>query len=138
VKAGATLFGIDRAPYEIALAQARAALEQDQADLAQAEREAARLKPLVEEKAVSRKEYDDAATALEAARAAVAASAASVRDAELNLSYTDVTAPIAGVTGRAQHSLGTLISAGADSSRARCSSRCSKRTSVRPTLSPWS
>jgi len=116
VKAGATLFGIDRAPYEIALAQARAALEQDQADLAQAEREAARLKPLVEEKAVSRKEYDDAATALEAARAAVAASAASVRDAELNLSYTDVTAPIAGVTGRAQHSLGTLISAGADSS----------------------
>ncbi|MBK8162290.1 MAG: efflux RND transporter periplasmic adaptor subunit [Gammaproteobacteria bacterium] len=116
VKAGATLFSIDRAPFEIALAQARAALEQDQADLAQAEREAARLKPLVEEKAVSRKEYDDAATALEATRAAVAASAASVRDAELNLSYTDVAAPIAGVTGRAQHSLGTLVTAGADSS----------------------
>lgn len=116
VKAGATLFSIDRAPFEIALAQARAALAQDQADLEQAEREAARLQPLVDEKAISRKEYDDATTTLQAAQAAVAASAASVRDAELNLSYTDVAAPISGVTGRAQHSLGTLVTAGGDSS----------------------
>lgn len=116
VKAGASLFTIDREPFEIALAQARAALEQTRADLAQAEREAARLKPLVEEKAVSRKEYDDATTTLQTAQAAVVAGEARVRDAELNLSYTDVIAPISGVTGRAQHSLGALITAGTDSS----------------------
>jgi membrane fusion protein (multidrug efflux system) len=114
VKAGATLFTLDRVPFEIAHAQARAALAQDQADLEQAEREAARLKPLAEEKAISRREYDDATTNLQAAQAAVAASAARVRDAELNLSYTDVAAPISGVTGRAQHSLGTLVTAGGD------------------------
>lgn len=116
VKTGATLFTIDREPFEIALAQEHAALEQARADLTQAEREAARLKSLVEEKAVSRKEYDDAATTLQTAQAAVTAGAARVRDAELNLSYTDVVAPITGVTGRALHSLGTLITAGSDSS----------------------
>jgi membrane fusion protein (multidrug efflux system) len=116
VKAGATLFTIDRAPYEIALAQARATLAQDKASLEQAQREAARLQPLVDEKAVSRKEADDASTTLQTAQATVAASEARLRDAELNLSYTDVVAPITGVTGRAQYSLGTLVTAGGDSS----------------------
>ena len=116
VKAGTTLFTIDRAPYEIALAQARAAVMQDKANLERAQREATRLKPLVGEKAVSQKELDDATTALKAAEAALMSSEAKLRDAELNLSYTDVTAPISGVTGRAQRSEGSLITAGSDSS----------------------
>lgn len=116
VKAGAKLFSIDPAPYEYALAQARAAHEQDQATLEKAQREAARLKPLVEQRAISQREYDDATTALKSSGAAVLASAARVRDAELNLSYTTVTAPIAGVTGRAQQSEGSLIAAGAATS----------------------
>jgi len=116
VKAGTTLFNIERAPFEIALAQARGTFAENQAKEEQAEREATRLKPLVEAKVISHKEYDDALSDLQAARAADEASAASVRDAELNLSYTDVTAPIAGVTGRAQHSLGSLVTAGGASS----------------------
>src|SRR3569833_3014988 len=116
VKAGTTLFTIARAPYEIALAQARAAVMQDKANLERAQREATRLKPLVGEKAVSQKELDDATTALKAAEAALMSSEAKLRDAELNLSYTDVTAPISGVTGRAQRSEGSLITAGSDSS----------------------
>lgn len=116
VKAGSTLFTIDREPYEIALAQARAALMQDRASLERAQREAERLKPLVEEKAVSQRELDDAVTALKAAEAAVMASEARARDAELNLSYTTVTAPITGVTGLALRSEGSLIIAGSDSS----------------------
>lgn len=116
VRAGSTLFTIDREPYEIALAQARAALMQDRASLERAQREAERLKPLVEEKAVSQRELDDAVTALKAAEAAVMASEARARDAELNLSYTTVTAPITGVTGRALRSEGSLIIAGGDSS----------------------
>lgn len=116
VKAGAPLFTIDRAPYEIALAQARAAVMQDKANLERAQREVTRLKPLVGEKAVSQKEFDDAATAVKAAEASVLASEARLREAELNLSYTAVTAPISGVTGRALRSIGSLITAGTDSS----------------------
>ena len=116
VKAGATLFSIDRAPYEFALAQARAAHSQDQANLEKAQREATRLKPLVEQRAISQREYDDATTALKSYQAAMLASAARVRDAELNLSYTNVTAPITGVTGRAQRSEGSLVTAGGESS----------------------
>lgn len=116
VKAGAALFTIDRAPFEIALVQARAALAQDKATLEKAQREATRLKPLVAEKAISQKELDDASTALQTTQASVMASEAKVRDADLNLSYTNVTAPISGVTGRAQHSEGSLITAGGDAS----------------------
>ena len=116
VKEGATLFTIDRAPFEIALAQARAALEQSKANLERAQREAKRLTPLVTEKAVSQKDLDDANTNLQTAQAAVLAGEAQVRDARLNLSYTTVTAPITGVTDRAQYSEGTLVTPGAASS----------------------
>jgi membrane fusion protein (multidrug efflux system) len=116
VKKGATLFTIDRAPFEIALAQARATLEQSKANLEMAQREAKRLKPLAEEKAVSQKDLDDANTALQTAQAAVLSAQARVRDAKLNLSYTTVTAPITGVTDRAEYSEGTLVTPGAASS----------------------
>ena len=95
VKAGQPLFQIDRAPYEIALAEARAKAEQTG-------REAARLKGLAEAKAIAQKDYDDAASANAMAQAAL-------RQAELNLSWTTVTAPVAGTTGRALKSDGNLI-----------------------------
>jgi len=109
VKAGAPLFTIERTPFEIALAQARAALAQQQAKLDQARREAKRLQPLAEQKAISQREYDDAASNLSLAEAAVAAGQAQVREAQWNLSYTNVTAPIAGLTGRAEKSQGSLV-----------------------------
>src|SRR5512141_565192 len=69
VRQGAVLFQIERAPFENALAQARAtlaqsraSLSQERAKLEQAQREAARLKPLVEQRAISQREYDDATT----------------------------------------------------------------------------
>jgi membrane fusion protein (multidrug efflux system) len=111
VKAGAGLFTIERAPFEIALAQARAALAQQQAKLDQARREAKRLQPLAEQRAISQREYDDATSNLSLAEATVAAAQAQVRDAQLNLSYTNVVAPIAGLTGRAERSQGSLVSA---------------------------
>ena len=95
VKAGQPLFQIDRAPYEIARAEARAKAEQTG-------REAARLKGLAEAKAIAQKDYDDAASANAMAQAAL-------RQAELNLSWTTVTAPVAGTTGRALKSDGNLI-----------------------------
>jgi membrane fusion protein (multidrug efflux system) len=109
VRAGAPLFEIDRAPFEVALALARGQRAQAAAQIAQGRREEARLKPLADERAVSRKEYDDATSAREMAEAAVQLADAAVRQAELNLSYTSVSAPVSGISGRSEHSIGTLI-----------------------------
>ena len=115
VRAGATLFLIDRAPYEIAFDQAQAALAQEKARIEQAQREAARMKQLAAEQAISQKEYDDATSTLKQTQASVMAAEAKVREAQLNLSYVAVTAPIGGVTGRALRSEGSLVTAGTDS-----------------------
>ncbi len=101
VKAGQPLFQIDRASYEIAHAEAKARADQT-------ERELARLKKLLEVQGVSRKEYDDGVSANDVAQAAL-------RQAQLNLSWTTVTAPVDGVTGRAEKSVGNLITTGTDS-----------------------
>lgn len=115
VSAGSVMFKIDPAPFEIALAQARAQLEQEQARNDQARREAARLKQLAEQKAISQREYDEAGSTLKLSNATLQVAQANVRQAELNLSYTDVSAPVSGVSGRAVRSEGSLITAGADS-----------------------
>lgn len=96
VKEGQPLFQIDRAPYEIALAEAKAKAEQTA-------REVGRLKGLAEAKAIAQKDYDDAVSNNAMAQAAL-------RQAELNLSWTTVTAPVAGTSGRAIKSDGNLIS----------------------------
>ena len=110
VKANAPLFLIEQAPFEIALAQARATLLQESAKLEQARREAKRLAPLVEQHAVSQREFDDASSAQRISEASVAQAQAQLRQAELNLSYTRVVSPITGITGRAEKSQGSLVS----------------------------
>jgi membrane fusion protein (multidrug efflux system) len=116
VKAGDVLFRIDPAPYEVALAHAKAALAQERATQQQAKRNAERLSALAKQNAVSKRQADDAVSALEAANAAVLAAEAKVREAQLNLSYTRVTTPIAGIAGRAVQSEGSLVTAGTESS----------------------
>ncbi|MGE0804848.1 MAG: efflux RND transporter periplasmic adaptor subunit [Burkholderiaceae bacterium] len=116
IRAGAPMYRIDKAPFEIALEQARAALAQEQARADRARLEAGRLKQLVDERAISRREFDDADSTLRQTQAAVMAAAARVREAELNLSYTSVNAPIAGIAGRALRSQGSLVTANSDSS----------------------
>ncbi|MCW5633887.1 MAG: efflux RND transporter periplasmic adaptor subunit [Rubrivivax sp.] len=112
IRAGAPMFTIERAPFEIAVAQARAAVAQEEARVAQARRESARLKPLADMQAVSRREADDAASQLALAEAALAAQQARLREAELNLGYTAVAAPISGIATRAEKSEGSLVSVG--------------------------
>jgi membrane fusion protein (multidrug efflux system) len=109
VRAGALLYQIERAPFEIALQQARAQLAQQQAQLEQARREADRLAPLAKAQAISQREADNANSVLRLAEAAVALAQAQVREAELNLSYTQVTAPISGISGRSLKSEGALV-----------------------------
>ena len=109
VKAGAPLFRIERAPFEIELAQARAALAQERAKNELAQQELERLQGLADRRAISRKEADQAASSARQSAAAGQMAQARLRQAELNLSYTTVTAPIGGITGRALQSVGTLV-----------------------------
>lgn len=113
VKAGQTLFQIDREPLEVAVAQAKAQLAQAKARVEQTQREAKRLKNLLADQAISQREYDTAASDDSVAVASVQAAQAALRQAELNLSYANVTAPVSGISGRSQVSEGTLVASGA-------------------------
>lgn len=110
VKAGQPLFQLDREPFDVAVAQAKAQLAQAKARAEQTVREAARLKGLLAQQAISQREYDTAASDNAAAVAAVQSAEASLRQAELNLSWSTVTAPVSGVSGRAAVSEGNLVS----------------------------
>jgi membrane fusion protein (multidrug efflux system) len=115
VKAGTPLFRLERAPYEIELAQARASLAQESARLELARQELERLQGLSDRRAISRKEADLAASTARQTEAALQIAQARLRQAELNLSYTTVNAPIGGVSGRALQSVGTLVQPNNDS-----------------------
>jgi len=110
VKAGQSLFTIDTAPFRVALARAEADVAVAEARLNQAQREVKRLKPVIEARAISQKEYDDAVSAEQVADAELKSARARVNEARLNLQYTRVEAPISGVTSRSVVSEGTLVS----------------------------
>ncbi|SCY02195.1 efflux RND transporter periplasmic adaptor subunit [Nitrosospira sp. Nsp13] len=113
VKAGQPMFQIDPVPYQNALAQARAQLAEQKARIKQAEREENRLRDLLDTQAISQREYDNAASDSAIVSAALQQAEARLRDAELNLSYTTVTAPVSGISGRFQFSEGALVEANA-------------------------
>jgi membrane fusion protein, multidrug efflux system len=116
VEAGEILFRIDPDPFRAEAARARAALGVEEANLGQARRDRDRIVPLYERNLASQRDRDTALAGFESAEAAVAAARAALRSAELNLSYTDVRAPIAGLTSREVRSEGSLVTAGDDSS----------------------
>ena len=115
VKAGELLFRIDPAPFRADADRARAQLAVQQASLQQARRERERILPLFDQRLVSQRDRDTAVAAFESATAAVAAAEAALKTAELSLSYTDVRAPIGGLTSREARSEGSLVTAGDDS-----------------------
>lgn len=110
VKKGQSLYTIDPAPIQAAVAKAEADLAAAAARLEQAKRNAGRLKPLYAEKAVSQKDYDDAVSAEAIGEADVKAARAHLTQARLDLEYTRVTAPVSGIAGRSMPSEGTLVS----------------------------
>jgi membrane fusion protein (multidrug efflux system) len=109
VKAGTQLFLIDPEPYEIALQKAQAQLAQNQAAREKAGLDNARFSALFKEQAASQKDRDDAAMNYKAALANEQMGKAMVREAQMNLGYTKVTAPIDGIVSKETNSAGTLI-----------------------------
>ena len=111
VTSGEVLYQIDPAPYQSALANARAALSRAEANLPAARSRAERYKDLIADKAVSQQDYDDASAVLKQAEADVESWKAAVETARINLAYTRITAPISGRIGRSAVTEGALVTA---------------------------
>ncbi len=114
VKAGQSLFQIDAATFEAAVARAEADVSAAEARYSNASRNAKRTKPLFDAKAASQKDYDDAVSAEEVAAADLKSARARLADARLNLGYTHVYSPVSGVTSRSLKSEGTLLAGPTD------------------------
>src|SRR5437899_5937970 len=109
VKKGDLLFQIDPRPFEAALAQAKGTLAKDQANQVKANADKKRAIDLFKKKVISDQERDTAIAAADSTRANVEADEAAVKQAEINLGYTKITAPIDGVTGFANNQVGDLV-----------------------------
>jgi RND family efflux transporter MFP subunit len=112
VKQGDLLFTIDRRPFETALAQTRATLAQARANLAFAESDLARASQLVRDRTITEQTFEQRTQAKRVADAAVAAQEAAVRQAELDIQFTELKAPVAGRIGDRRVSEGNLVTGG--------------------------
>jgi membrane fusion protein (multidrug efflux system) len=111
VQAGDLLYQIDPAPFQAALANAKAALGRSEANLPAIRSRVARYQELLADKAVSQQEYDDAASALSQTEADIAYGQATLETARINLAYTRITAPISGRIGRSNATEGAIVTA---------------------------
>jgi membrane fusion protein, multidrug efflux system len=112
VKKDELLFRIDPRPFEAALAQARAMLLRDQAQLKNANRDNQLYENLNKLGAVSRQQRDTSATNVEVLAATVAADEAAINVAQLNLGYTEIRSPVDGKTGPMLIQPGNMIVTG--------------------------
>jgi len=115
VNAGQLMFLLDPKPFQAQLDAARGALQSQQARLATAQANLARVKPLAAQNALSQSDLDRAQGEFDAAKAAVYSAEAGVRTAELNLGYATIRSPLKGVAGRALQRQGAFVNATAES-----------------------
>jgi membrane fusion protein, multidrug efflux system len=111
VKSGQQLYQIDEAPFQAALQMAKAELASARANIQSTKARAERFKGLIDNKAISQQDYDDAQAAYLQAQAEVAVAQANIQTAEINLRYTKVNAPIDGRIGRSNITEGALVTA---------------------------
>ncbi|WP_088342697.1 MULTISPECIES: efflux RND transporter periplasmic adaptor subunit [Rhodomicrobium] len=112
VKKGDLLFTIDRRPFETSLLQAQAGLAQAQANLAYAQSDLARGQNLVRGSTITEQTYDQRTQAKAVAEASVAAQEAAIRQAQLDLDFTELRAPVSGRIGDRRVSIGNLVTGG--------------------------
>ncbi len=116
VKKGDPLVEIDPRPYQAALDKAKAEVVRCEALLVKSKADLARSDKLLPSGAISREEYDQQIASRDMAEAQLEAAKAAVRDCELNLEFTNITAPIPGRASRARITVGNLIQGGMGSS----------------------
>lgn len=109
VKVGDLLFQIDPRPFEAALAQAKGTLAKDKANQVKSDADEKRALDLFKKQVISDSERDTATAAAEAGRANIEADQAAMQQAQLNLGYTKIIAPIEGVSGFANNEVGDLV-----------------------------
>ena len=112
VKAGDLLLTIDPAPYQADVDRADAQVFAAQSRLANAKSNYERSKHLLEDHAISQREYDDSLNAQSEADANLRAAKAQLQTAQLSLGYTQVRAPVAGRVGKLEITTGNLVAAG--------------------------
>jgi RND family efflux transporter MFP subunit len=112
VKKGDLLFTIDRRPFEAALEQARATSEQAKANLAFAEADLTRARSLVSGTSITQQVIDQRVQAKRVGEATVIAQEAAVRQAALDLEFTELKAPVSGRIGDRRVSVGNLVTGG--------------------------
>jgi RND family efflux transporter MFP subunit len=113
VKAGDPLFTIDRRPFQASLDQSKASVAQAQANLAFAESDLKRGENLVRGTSITQQTLDQRVQTKRVAEANVTAQEAATRQAELDLEFTELTAPISGRIGDRRVSVGNLVTGGA-------------------------
>jgi RND family efflux transporter MFP subunit len=116
VKKGDLLFTIDRRPFEASLAQAEANLSQARANLAYAEADLQRGQGLVRGSTITQQTFDQRTQAKRVAEASVKAQEAALRQATLDLEFTELRAPVAGRIGDRRVSAGNLVTGGTSGS----------------------
>ena len=116
VKQGDLLFTIDKRPFQNTLDQARASLAQAKATLAFAEGDLARGEKLVRDKTITEQVYDQRLQAKRNAEASAGWNEIAVRQAELDLDFTDLRAPVAGRIGDRRVTPGNLVTGGTSGS----------------------
>ncbi len=109
VKEGDLLFSIDPREYQAALDRAQAALVGAEADLKLKRQTLERNRPLLAKKLISQQDFDTLGTEVEAAEAQVKLDRAAARQAEIDLGYCSITAPVAGVTGKRMVDPGNVV-----------------------------
>ncbi len=109
VREGEVLFRMDSKPFEARLRGARGELSQQQARLENARALLDRVVPLAEARAVAQKELDDARAMVAQSAAAVEAASARVYEAQLELDYATIKAPVTGIAGAARFRQGALV-----------------------------
>ena len=112
VKQGDLLFTIDKRPFQTALDQSRANRQLAQSNLTYTESDLKRAQQLVAEKTVTEQVFEQRSQAFRNAQASVAAASAAVRQAELDMQFTELRAPIDGRIGDRRVSPGNLVTGG--------------------------
>jgi RND family efflux transporter MFP subunit len=113
VKQGDLLFTIDKRPFQTTLDQVQANLAQAKANLAFAEADLTRGQQLVRDRTITEQVFDQRTQARRVAEATVQAQTAAVRQAMLDLEFTELKAPVAGRIGDRRVSHGNLVTGGA-------------------------